>query len=78
MLVKGAHERLLDAEGFLGSIFPAAQAPDTAGRTQGPRALEPGRLLEEEVAEALPELRRPRMTEGEAARGMAREIPLQC
>ena len=69
VLVQGAHERLLEAEEFLGSFFLAARAPDTVGHVQGLRALGPGHHLGEEVAKALPKQRRPCRTEGEAARG---------
>ena len=75
MLVQGAREHLFEVEGFLGSSFLVARAPDMVDLVLGPRALEPGRLLWEEAAEALPELRRPCMTEGEAARGTAQESP---
>ena len=78
VLVQGARERLLEAEGFLGSFFLAARALDAVGHAQELRALKPGRLLGEEVAEAPPELHRPCRTEGEAARGMAQESPLRC
>ena len=77
MLVQGARERLLEAEGFLGSFFLAAWEPDVVGHVQGPRALDPGHLLAEEVAEALPEPCRPCMMEGEAARETAQESPLR-
>ena len=60
MLEQGAPGQLLAGEGLLGSSALAALAPDGAGSAQGPRALEPWRLLEEEAAGALPELRRPR------------------
>ena len=50
---------------------------DVVGLVLEPRALELGRLLGEEVAEAPPDLRLLRRTEGEAARGMARESPLR-
>ena len=73
MLVQGAHEHLLGDEGFLGSSFLVARALDAVGLVQGPRALEPGRLLGEEVAEALPEPRRPCRTVGKAVRGIAQE-----
>ena len=76
-LVRGARERLLEDEGFLGRFFHVAWALDTVGLVQGPRALEPGHLLGEEVAEAPPELHHPRRMEGEVARGMAQESPLR-
>ena len=53
----GAREHLLGDEGSLGSSFLAAQAPDTEGLALGLRALEPGRLLGEEVVEAPPDPR---------------------
>ena len=77
VLEQGAREHLLGDEGFLGSSFLVARALDAVGLVQGPRALEPGRLLGEEVAEAPPELHHPRRTEGEAARGTAQESPLR-
>mgnify|MGYP005815865599 CR=1 FL=1 len=39
---RGARERLLEAEGSLGSSFLVAQALDTVGLVQGPHAWEPG------------------------------------
>ena len=77
VLVQGAHEHLLGDEGFLGSSFLVARVPGTLDLVLGSRALEPGRLLGEEVAEAPPELHHPRRTEGEAARGTAQESPLR-
>ena len=73
----GAREHLLGDEGSLGRSFLAAQAPDAEGLTLGLHALEPGRLLGEEVVEAPPKLHRPCRTEGEAARGTAQESPLR-
>ena len=58
MLEQGAPGQLLAGEGLLGSSALAALAPDGAGSAQGPCALEPWRLLEEEAAGAPPELRR--------------------
>ena len=78
MPVPGARTHLLGDEGFLGSSFLAAWAPDVEGLVLGLRALEPGLLLGEEVAEALHEPCRPFLAEDEAARGTARESPLQC
>ena len=75
---RGARERLLEAEGSLGSSFLVAHALDAVGLIQGPRALEPGHLLGEEVAEAPPELHHPLRTGGEVARGMAQDSPLRC
>ena len=77
MLEKGAREHHLEAEGFLGSFFLATRAPGVVSHVQGPRALEPGRLLGEEVVEAPPGLHHPRRTEGEAARGTAQGSPLR-
>ena len=54
--VLGAREHLLGDEGSLGSSFLAAQAPGAEGLALGLRALEPGRLLGEEVVEAPPDL----------------------
>ena len=76
--MQGALGRLLEAEGFLDSSFLAVRALDMVGHVQEPRALEPGRRLGAEVAEALPEPRRPCMMEGEAARGTVQESPLRC
>ena len=70
-LVQGARERLLEGEELLGSSFLAAYALGAVGLAQGPRALEPGRLLGEEAVEAPPGLRCPRRTEGDAAKGTA-------
>ena len=75
--VQEARGHLLGGEGFLGSSFLVARALDAVGLVQGPRALETGRLLGEEVAEAPPELHHPRRTEGEAARGMTQESLLR-
>ena len=69
--VLGAHEHLLGDEGFLGSSFLVAQAPDTEGLILGQRALEPGRLLGEELAEAPPDPHLPCGMEGEAAKESA-------
>ena len=69
--VLGAHWHLLGDEGFLGSSFLVARAPDAEGLILGPRALEPWRLLGEEVAEAPLDPRLLRRMEGEAAREMA-------
>ena len=77
VLEQGACEHLLGDEGFLGSSFLVVRALDTVGLVQGPRALEPGHLLGEEVAEAPPELHHPCRTAGEAARGTAQESPLR-
>ena len=74
-LVQGERERHLEVEGFLGSFFLGVRALDTVGLAQEPGALEPGRLLGEEVAEAPPDLRLLRRTEGEAARGTTLESP---
>ena len=75
--VQEAREHLLGDEGFLGSSFLVARALDAVDLIQGLRALEPGHLLGEEVAEAPPKLHRPRRTEDEAARGTAQESPLR-
>ena len=75
--VLGAREHLLGGEGSLGSSFLVAQVPDMAGLNLGPRALGPGRLLGEEVAEAPPDLRLLRRVKGEAAREMAWKSPLR-
>ena len=60
---QGALGQLLGGEGPLGNFALATLAPDGVGSTQGPRALGPGRLLEEEAAEVPPELRCPRRAE---------------
>ena len=75
--VLGACENLLGDEGSLGSSLLAAQVPDVEGLALGLRALEPGRLLGEEVAKAPPDPRPLRGMEGEAARGTAKESPLR-
>ena len=75
--VLGAREHLLGDKGSLGSSFLAAQALDVEGLALGLRALEPGRLLGEEVVEAPPDPRLLRAMEGEAARGTARGSPLR-
>ena len=69
--VPGAHGQLLEGEGSLGSSFLVAQAPDAVGLISGPRAVEPRRLLREEVAEAPPDPRLLRRMEGEVARERA-------
>ena len=73
--VLGARRHLVGGEGFLGNSFLAAQAPDVEGLVLGPHALEPGHLLGEEVAEAPPELHRPRRTEVEEREGRRRRAP---
>ena len=75
MLVPGAREHLLGDEGFLGSSFLVVLALDAVGLVQGPRALEPGHLLGEEVVEAPPDPRLLRGMEGKAARRTARGAP---
>src|SRR3954466_15808070 len=45
----GAPGQPLAVEGLLGSSVPAGLAPDGAGSAQGPRGLEPWRLLGEEA-----------------------------
>ena len=75
MLEQGAPGQLLAGEGLLGSSALAALVPDGAGSAQGPRALEPGRLLEGEAAEAPPELHCPCRAGRGAARRMARGSP---
>ena len=75
--VLGAREHLLADEGSLGSSLLAVHAPDMEGLALGLRALEPGRLLGEEVAEVPPDPRPLRGMEGEAAGGMAKESPLR-
>ena len=77
MSVQGAREHLLGDEGFLGSSFLVARALDAVDLVQGPRSLEPGHLIGEEVAEAPPGLHHLRRTEGEAARGTAQGSPLR-
>src|SRR3954466_2074427 len=46
----GAPGQLLAGKGLLGSSVLAGLAPNGAGSTQGPRALEPRRLLGDELA----------------------------
>ena len=75
--VQEAREHLLGDEGFLGSSFLVARALDAVDLIQGLRALEPGHLLREEVAEAPPELHHLHRTEGEAARGTVQGSPLR-
>ena len=77
VLVQGAREHFLGDEGFLDSSFLVARVLDAVDLVQGPRALEPGRLLGEEGAEAPPGLHHPRRMEGEAAREMVKESPLR-
>lgn len=77
MLVQGAREHLLGDEGFLGSSFLVTWALDAVGLDQGLRALEPERLLGEEVEEVHPQLHHPRRTKGEAVRGTAQGSPLR-
>ena len=73
----GAREHLLGDEGSLGSSFLAAQVLDAKGLALGLRALEPGRLLGEEVVEAPPDPLLLHGMEGEVARGTARGSPLR-
>ena len=75
--VLGAREHLLEDEGFLSNSFLVVRAPGVVGLVLGPRALEPGHLLGDEVAGAPPKLHHPRRTEGEAVRGMAQGSPLR-
>src|SRR4051812_951566 len=67
----------LAVEGLLGSSVLAGLAPDGAGSAQGPRALEPRRLLGEEAAGTPPELHCQRVTGCGAAERTARESPLR-
>ena len=76
-LEQGALGQLLAGEELLGSSALAMLAPDGAGSAQGPRALEPHRLFEEEAAGAPPELRRPRGAGCGAAEQTAQESPLR-
>ena len=75
VLEQGAPGQLLAGEGLLGSSALAALAPDGAGSAQGPCALEPWSLLEEEAAGAPPELRRPRGAGCGAAERTVQESP---
>ena len=68
---------LLGDEGFLGSSFLVARVLGAEDLILGPRALVPGRLLGEEVAEAPPDPRHLRRTEGDAARGTMQGSPLR-
>src|SRR3954470_21852014 len=73
----GAPGQPLAVEGLLGSSVPAALAPDGAGSAQGPRALEPWRLLGEEAVGTPPELHCPRGAGCGGAERTAKETPLQ-
>ena len=75
--VLGVVERFLAVGELLGSFLLLARAPDAVGRAGRARALVPGRRLDGEVVVALREARRPRLAEGEVARGMARGSPLR-
>ena len=75
-LVLGAREHLPGDVGSLGSSFVAALVLDVEGLALGLRALEPRHLLGEVAAEAPPDPRSLRGTEGEAARETARGSPL--
>ena len=77
VLVQGACERLLEAEGFLDSFSLHAQVRGAVGRVVGPRVLASGRRVDVEVVEALRELRRLKLAEGLAERGMAQGSPLR-
>src|SRR3954469_22711765 len=74
---QGAPGQPLAVDGLLGSSVLAELAPDGAGSVQGPRALEPSRLLEEEVAGMPPELSGPRGAGCDASERTARESPLR-
>src|SRR3954463_9538066 len=63
----GAPGQPLAVEGLLGSPVPTGLAPDGAGSAQGPRAMEPWRLLGEGAAGTSPELHCPRGAECGAA-----------
>ena len=69
--------RLLGDEEFVGSSFLFAWAPDAVDLVLGPGALEPGRRLGEEAAEAPPDLCLLRRTEDEAVRGTMQGSPLR-
>ena len=58
----------LTAGELLDSFLLRVQAPDAAGRAEGPRVLVPGRCFGAEVVEELSELRRPWLEEGEVER----------
>ena len=68
VVVQGAQEHLLAAEGSLGSFSLRVQAPCVAGRAAGPRVLEQVRRLDVEVVEVLHGLHRPQLEVGEAAK----------
>src|SRR3954464_7850408 len=65
----------LAVEGLLGSSILAGLAPDGAGSAQGPRALEPWRLLGEEAAGTSPELHGPHGAGCGAAERTTQESP---
>src|SRR4051812_46861305 len=73
----GAPGQPLAVVGLLGSSVPAELVPDGAGSAQGPRALEPWRLLGEEAVGTAPELHCPRGAECGAAVLTAQESPLR-
>ena len=75
VVVQGAQERLLAAEGSLGSFSLCSRAPCAVGHAMGSRVLGQGRRLDVEVVEALHGLHRPRLEVGEAARETVREGP---
>ena len=77
VVARGARERSLAVEEFLGSFLLLARVPDAVGRAGGPRALVRGSRLNAEVVEALLGLHRPQLEVGEAARETVRESPQQ-
>ena len=77
MVAPGVQEHFLAAWGLLDSFFLRARAPGVAGRGEGPPVLVPGHCFGAEVVEALHELRRLRLEEGEAAREMVQGSPQQ-
>ena len=67
--------QLLAGKGLLNSSALAALAPAGEGPAQGPRALDPWRLPEEEAVGAPPELHCPRGAGCSAAERTAQESP---
>ena len=75
-VVQGVAERSLAVEELLGSFLLHAQAPDAADRVTAAHSLVPRRHLGAEAVEALCELRRLKLAEGQAERGTAQGSPL--
>ena len=75
VVVLGARESFLAAEGFHGSFLLRARVPCIVGCTAGPRVLERGRRLDAEAVEVLHGLRRPLQEADEAAKGAVQGSP---